>query len=160
MIYENGALPTPWPWVVDILALSVILGSVSVYTWVTKLRERRASGSSPKKSLWYPSNKCLAALAAAGVTINALRSVATFALAVRAAATKGNTPAAPSAVLVLMTILHISITNLSLQPAFTCLVKTAFLLAWIASIVNVYGTLKSSFYSDGILVGGNSVDVR
>ena len=155
MFYQDGTLPTPWPWVVCSLSLSVVLGSVSVYTSVTKLRKARPARLSSDTTHWYPPSRYLAALAATGVMINSIRSVATFGLAIRAAAGKSHTPAAPSAILVLMATLHISITNLSLQPIFTYIAKTACLFAWIASIVNVYGTISSSFYSDGVVVGGN-----
>src|ERR1700729_3393945 len=39
MVYEEGALPTPWPRVVGSIVLSVLLGSVSVWTSWTKRKQ-------------------------------------------------------------------------------------------------------------------------
>jgi hypothetical protein len=93
-------------------------------------------------------------VAAIGVVISTVRALVALILAARVLAMGRGSYSAPSALLILMTSLHISITNLSLQPAFTNLVQLGFLLAWIADILNFAGGISDNFYGNAKVVGG------
>lgn len=161
MVYKKGSLLTPWPWVVGSILLSVLLGSLSVWTSWSKWRHQphikhpHRLGVVVEKPRLQPREIALATLAALGVLIPTIRAIVALIISIRVHIIKTGSYGAPSALLVLMTSLHIALTNLSLQPAMRYIVHTGFALAWVASIINFTGGAGSNFYSSAIIVGGN-----
>jgi hypothetical protein len=142
LVYRDGTYPTPWPWVLGSMLLSLILASISVWTsW----KKRRRSNVHPAVD-W---EKALVTLAAAGVFVSTTRSFATFILTCRVMQTGSGRVGSSSSLAVLLASLGISIVNYSLPPFSKYVVQMDFMLVFISVLmafgygrVQTYGTLK------------------
>jgi hypothetical protein len=154
MVYEKGTYPTPWPWVLGSIFLSILLGLLSLFT---SYKTYHRSLSHKKQ------NKAIQSVAVAGVAITTVRSFATLILTARVVYNASGRLAAPSSLVMLLTSIGISLVNLSLPPLATYFVGLDFIFVVISLLMGlfapstVHGGHGIETYGTLNITGGNCV---
>jgi hypothetical protein len=154
MTYLKGTYPTPWPWVLSSIFLSILLGLLSLFT---SYKTYHLSPSHEKQ------NKAIQSLAVAGVAITTLRSFASLILTARVVHNTSGRLAAPSSLIMLLTSIGISLVNLSLPALATYFVGVDFILVVTSLLMGlfapptVHGGHGIETYGTLNITGGNCI---